>query len=153
VSATTAARDPAVAALWAIHAAAPLLREQLASYKGLAARSGKAKASVSASSSRELVDLALALYSEEAMAVARRVKVYAPRAPHVRRFASAPLRRYVDILAQRQLLAILRGSQPLSPERARAAMGDAHTRRGVLTRHRLQQQRSIISDMVSGDGI
>ena len=44
VSGTTAARDPAVAALWAIHAAAPLLREQLASYKGLAARSGKAKA-------------------------------------------------------------------------------------------------------------
>ena len=61
------------------------------------------------------------------MAVAWRVKVYAPRAPHVRRFASAPLRRYVDILAQRQLLAILRGSQPLSPERARAAMGDALT--------------------------
>lgn len=51
----------------------------------------------------------------------------------VSRFATAPLRRYADGLAQRQLLCLVRGAPPpLAPNVVRQLLGDVGARKGAV---------------------
>lgn len=51
------------------------------------------------------------------------------------RFATAPLRRYVDGLAQRQLLSLTRGAPPpLAPNVVRKLLGSVGARKGAVTK-------------------
>ena len=85
-------------------------------------------------SSERIVDLALSLFSEEAYLMTRQRRVTPPRVGRAVRYATAPLRRYTDLLAQRQLLSLVRPPHlPLSAERVRSAMTIALARRGVIS--------------------
>mmetsp|Transcript_36060 Transcript_36060/g.71476 ORF Transcript_36060/g.71476 Transcript_36060/m.71476 type:complete len:487 (-) Transcript_36060:240-1700(-) len=124
-----ACKDPALATLRAIHEATPWIEKCLQSrhYKkptisGQNRRGGQTEGDDGA---RELVALCLTLFSEEAKACCLANSVAVPQTwPGATRFATAPLRRYADILAQRQLLSVLRGTQPMSARKVREAMGD-----------------------------
>ena len=51
------------------------------------------------------------------------------------RFATAPLRRYIDGLAQRQLLSLTRGTPPpLAPNVVRKLLGSVGARKGAVTK-------------------
>jgi len=99
--------------------------------------SGGGSSGSSGSVSMRAVDLGLSLFSLEARRAIRRAGLVVPSlGPGARRFATAPLRRYADLVAQRQLTAALRGGQgALSRARVAAAVSAAGaSRKGTALR-------------------
>ena len=97
-------------ALVALHEALPWMEKARARHRKNTASRTKKKTCKSVEamfSSERIVDAALSLFSEEAFTMIRRRRVVPPRVGRATRFGTAPLRRYADLLAQRQLLSLV----------------------------------------------
>ena len=94
----------------ALHEALPWMEKARARHRKNTASRTKKKTCKSVEamfSSERIVDAALSLFSEEAFTMIRRRRVVPPRVGRATRFGTAPLRRYADLLAQRQLLSLV----------------------------------------------
>ena len=88
-----------------------------------------------------LVDAALDLYAYASTGLLRKANAPIPRTPGAGRVATAPLRRYIDGQAQRQMLAVLCGyGQPMSLAECKEIFKAASDARNAITNIRARRK-------------